>query len=100
MAARRAWSSSVGQNMSMYFIVVELPSLARRMAPRHAGHVALQKCGLGPQTEQESTDVFVMIAPRLELVGDGVHVAEASLERAVLENRVRAGQCVGGVDHA
>ena len=32
--------------------------------------VALQKCRFGRESEQESADVLVVVAPRLELLGD------------------------------
>src|SRR5579859_3426267 len=58
----------------------------------------LEKRGLRLQPEQILADELVMRFATLELLRDGVDVAEASLERAILEDRVRAGQAVRGVD--
>jgi hypothetical protein len=60
---------------------------------------ALQKRPLRTKPEQELANVLVVRAPRLELLGYGMHIAEAPLERPVLEYRIRAGQTVDAVHH-
>jgi hypothetical protein len=47
--------------------------------------------------EQHLADGFVMDVARLDLLGDGVDVADAALERAFREDRVDCGGFEGGV---
>jgi hypothetical protein len=47
--------------------------------------------------EEDLTDGFVMGVARLDLLRNGVDVAEAGLERVAGEDRVNAGGLVGGV---
>ena len=47
--------------------------------------------GIRREAEEDPADRLVMRLAPLGLLGGGVHVAEAALERAVVENRRRAG---------
>src|SRR6266567_3896633 len=51
------------------------------------------------EAEEYAADRLVMRLPPLGLLRGGMHVAEAALERAVVEDRCRAGAVVESVDH-
>ena len=53
---------------------------------------------VGVEAQQVLTDGFEMLLAALKLLRYGVDVAEAALERVLLENRGRAGGVVGRVD--
>src|SRR6266849_10886440 len=49
--------------------------------------------------EDHLADVFVMRVAGLDLLRDGVHIAEAALESVGAEHRRGAGHVIGGIDH-
>src|ERR1700693_5896359 len=51
------------------------------------------------EAEEDAADCLVMRLPPLGLLRGGMHVAEAALERAVVEDRRRAGAVIESVDH-
>src|ERR1700736_4168306 len=62
------------------------PGQAALLLPEHA---ALRR-----QAEEDLADGFEMDGPALALLGPGVDVAQAALERVVVEGRGRAGGAV------
>ena len=55
--------------------------------------------GVGVEAEEDATGRFVVVLAGLDLLGNGVHVAEAPLEGTALEDRGRPGELVDAVGH-
>src|SRR6185437_6220130 len=84
----------------------------RRASPWHGGGdppgagASATRSGLsrehrrvGIEAEQDLADAFVMDVACLDLLRDGVDVAEAALKGLGVEDRSRAGHVIGGVDY-
>ena len=93
----------LGRGEALRRVLAQLRSCGRIVADDegHADHVVLLaysfRVGSMPSSDCPSASKFVHV--RLALLGHGVQVAEAPLERILVEDRVGAGGVIGEIHH-